>query len=135
MIDGAMNTITLELVGEHVMLTLSREVGQLIKVRRIAKPKAFAMSLLLLSDPHDEALNYEVDAGISLQIENVPYDRAWLMIDDRRGGTKLAACLEGDLIRDVGQSLLQISLAQINFSSALMKCRTFRVGHCYLEER
>jgi hypothetical protein len=129
-----MNTIELARVGDDVTITLRREVGQLTRARRMATPKALAMSLLLTSKAQEVAVNYKIDLGIGLQIINAPYDCAWLFMDDCRDGTKLVACLEGDVIRHIGQRLRQLSLAGKHSSSNPIKPRTFRVGNCYLEE-
>lgn len=134
MIDVGMNTIALSRVGGDVNITLCREVGQWTKAQRITASKAFIMGMLLSSEAQEEAVRFQVASGIILTIENIPYDRAWLTMNCCRGGRKLVACLEGDVIRNVGVSLQQMSSAGVSLSLALMKSRSFRVGHCYLEE-
>ncbi|WP_230769707.1 hypothetical protein [Sphingomonas sp. Leaf4] len=129
-----MDIIEMKLAGERIAITLYRAVGSWTKTRHISAGEAFALSLLLTSEAQEQALNFEVDAGVSLQIENRPYDRAWLGIDDRYGGRKLVACLEGDLIREVGRCLRSLHITANNPSSPQSMTRTFRVEHCYLDE-
>jgi len=129
-----MNLIEMKLAGDRIAITLSRDVGHWTRNRHISPRDAFALSLLLTSEAQDQALNFEVDAGISLQIENRPYDRAWLGIDDRYGGRKLIACLEGELIRKVGQCLRNLYIAANGVSSMKDTAHSFPITHCYLDE-
>lgn len=129
-----MDIIEMKLVGGRIAITLHRAVGSWTKTRHISAGDAFALSLLLTSEAQEQAMNFEVDAGVSLQIENRPYDRAWLGIDDRYGGRKLVACLEGDLIREVGQCLRSLFIDANGSSSGRGETRSFRVGHSYLDE-
>lgn len=126
-----MDRVTLELVGNEIAITLRREVGQVARVRRIGTNDAFAMSLLLAAEPADQALNFETNAGVRLQIENRPYDRAWLFLDDRQGGQTLVACLEGEVIRQVGKALHHLH----SISPSLADERNaFAISYCYLDE-
>lgn len=134
MTDEAMNTIELARVGDGVIITLRREVGQMTMTRRIATAKALAMSILLTSKAKKAAVNYEVEAGLNLQIENAPFECAWLSMDGRSGERRLVVGLEGDTIPHVGRFLHQLSLVGESLPSDLIEARTFRVGNCYLEE-
>jgi hypothetical protein len=131
-----MDIVEMKLVGERIAITLHRSIGSWTKTRHISAGDAFTLSLLLTSEAQEQeqAMNFEIDAGVSLQIENRPYDRAWLGIDDRYGGRKLVACLEGDLIREVGQCLRSLYIDANGSSSGRGATRSFRVGHCYLDE-
>ena len=129
-----MDWIKLELAGDQIAITMQREVGHLSKVRHIRAQEALTLSLLLTGPAPEMAVNIDVSNGMAFQIENRPHERAWLEIDGRYGGGKLVACLEGPVIRKIGQSLHRLYIAAGSSSPTQDAAQSFPISYCYLEE-
>lgn len=129
-----MDRIEIARSGNKVAVAICRSSGRFPRVRYIRPEDAFSMGLLLVSEPIEEAVNLDASAGVSIQIENRPYDRAWLSIDETDGGPKLVACLEGGVIRKVGRCLDRISRPLMSACRSRARANSFLVSYCYLEE-
>lgn len=128
-----MDRIDIARVGKKIAISLRREVGQLARVRYITPEDALGLGMLLTSESADQALNFNVSAGVSLQIETPPYDRVWLSFDGRDGGSRLVACVEGAVIRKVGRCLHRICRTVLNSRRSKPKTHSYPVSYCYLD--
>ena len=131
-----MDTIKLEAVGERVRVTCRREVGDIAKVRWLSGHEAVALGLLLASKTTAHyAINLDINAEVSVQIINAPYDEIWLTIRDLRGTRSLVVGIEGKTIREIGRRLLRLGNATLDsVAHRRFKPWVRPVWHSYFEE-
>ena len=131
------NQIELALVSNKIAITLWSEDGHCVRTRRISLKNAADLSLLLDGGAFPWALNFEVDAGVTLQIENLPYERAWICISEEppNTGRDLNASVEGVDLTGLGR-LLDVLLVAASRSSAMTNNVVYvrPVEHCYLDD-
>lgn len=132
MTGASMDRIELELIDGKIAITLRRMVGNLARVRHLTSREGIKLSRLLQRKRRPVTLNFEVGDAITLQIENRPHNRAWLGVEGHHGG-RLVACLEGDLIREIGQCLHDLSIAAPVSTCGRGKPSVFSIENCYLD--
>ena len=128
-----MDTVKIERESDRIVLSFRREVGDIRKVRYLRREEATTFGLLMAADPPEQAINLDVTSDLSVQITNAPYKMAFLSLADPRGGRTLIVCVEGKVIREIGERLLRFGQAS---SRSATRGRPFvrRVSHCYLED-
>lgn len=133
-----MNIIEMKIVGESIAITFQPEIEAWTATRHITAQDAYNLGLLLTGGTFPFALNFEVEAGVALQIENDPYDRAWLSILNRDGyeACDLVACIESDTIREIGSGLIHLHEIVDGTISRRSKRPTYHleVEHFYLDD-
>ncbi|MCR2834123.1 hypothetical protein [Parerythrobacter lacustris] len=130
-----MDTIRIELEGERIVLSFRREVGDIRKVRCLSREEATGLGLLLTADPPEcRAINLDVTSDVSVQIVNAPYEEAFLFLRDLRGGRTLIVCIEGRVLKQVGQRLLHLGQSTPRSPRASSGAFVRHVSHCYFED-
>ena len=126
--------IDVELVDGEVVITFQSEAKGVLATRKIGSNDAFILGLLMDSDRPEEALNFETKGGLSLQIENAPYNRASLGIASGEGAN-LMALIEGNNISYLGRVLWKMARAgsYIGDVSPDVSPFTCRVSDFYLD--
>lgn len=128
-------TIKLELVGNGIAISIRPEVYQWIRTRTISLQSASDLSLLLDGDAFHWALHLSVDPGVTLEIENLPYQRAWIGIaQDEPNGRTLLACIEHETIGEIAQSLNRLVLAAKNPPVGISATVTHAVEYCCFDD-
>ena len=128
--------IVLALVGNEVAITLRSECSDCVRTRLISLESAVAISLLLDGGAFHWALNFAVKPGVSLQIENLPYERASLTISEEchSNGHDLVACIQGEGIAEIGRLFNDLVVAARGRSrKAKATIHVRSVEHCYLD--
>lgn len=128
-----MDRIELELIDGEIAITIEGGGENMLRVRRITARDALVLGLLLTSETPELALNIAVRNGVTLQIENWPYTRAWLGIDDGEGG-RIVACLEDGMIRQIGQCLHGLYLTVNGSPMASGAVHILPISYCYLDD-
>ncbi len=131
------NQIEVSLDGDIIVVALRSYDCACIRTCRISLESAVELSLLLDGGTFPWALNHKVHPGLTLQIENLPYERAWLGICRSAPGfgSQLLARIEGDAIGEIGRSLNDLVVAAQGPSRKAKKAvHVHPVEHCYLDE-
>ena len=127
-------TVRIEQDGERIILTFRREVGHVGRVRVLSRQEALALGLLLTAPAAEVAINLDVTAELSVQIINAPYEEAWLVVRDPRGGHSLIVGMAGERVKGVGRQL-QFLGCKSRESRPLGGHEFVRsVSDCYLED-
>lgn len=134
-----MNIIEMKIVGENIAIAFQLEIKAWTATRHINADEAYDLGLLLTGGTFPFALNFEVENGLALQIENHPYDRAWLSMfrdDDVDERERVVVCVEGDTIRELGSNLIHLHDIVVGATSRRSKRPTYRllVEHFYLDD-
>ncbi len=108
----ARHRIELARVGDDVAITFLSTSDRSSHTARITTRDAFNLGLLMDSARPDYAVNLVTRNGVALQIENHPYDRAWLTME--MAGGNLIVCIEGDTINDIGRDFWKLARAENN---------------------
>lgn len=131
-----MSQIEMALVGNKIAITLRSEDDACAKTRQITLESAVDLSLLLDGGAFPWALNFETAPGVALQIENLPYERAWICIAEEapKIGAHLNACVEGQAVAEVGRLLSDLVIAANGNSIEAKQAVHIRtVECCYLD--
>lgn len=125
-----MDTIRIEAADDEIVLNFRREVGDIRKVRHLTKGKAIALGLLMTAEAAEEAVNFDANPDLSLQIINAPYEVAFLSLRDPRGSQILVVCIEDELIAEIGRRLLLLGQGATTAAPTFVR----PVSYCYLED-
>lgn len=128
-------SIKLELVDNSVAISIQPEDSHWIRTRLISVQSASDLSLLLDGGAFHWALHFSIDPGVTLQIENLPYQRAWIGIaQDGPNGRTLLACIEHETIGEIAQSLNRLVLAAKNPPLGISATVTHAVEYCCFDD-
>lgn len=121
--------LELELVGNDVVITFQSGTDGTRHTQRITAQDAFNIALVIGDERPEEAINFEISSGVAVQIENRPYELAWITMpmDD---GNNLLIQIERQVIDDLGCDLSMMARAgrdPINIASDRM-VRSHRVS-------
>jgi hypothetical protein len=129
--------IELSIAGDNIVVALRSYNCGCIRTCAISFESALELSLLLDGGTFPWALNHKVHPGLTLQIENLPHERAWLGICRSAPGfgPQLLACVEGDAIGEIGRSLNDLLVAAQGGSSKAKKAvHVHPVEYCYIDQ-
>lgn len=132
-----MNQIEMALIGNKIAITLWSEDDACSRTRHISLESAVDLSLLLDGGAFPWALNFETAPGVAIQIENLPYKRAWICIAEEfpKTGAGLNACVEGQAVAEVGRLLSDLVVAANGSLIEAKEAAHIRtVEYCYLDD-
>lgn len=121
----------LELVDHEICITMESDNGRISAVRRIRAQDAFLLGLMLTCETVDVALTIDVRNLVSLQIENRPYERAWVRIGDGVG-RRTVGCVEGAVVLELGRCLHRLHVNAKNFEQGHEAAYQFPMTHCFV---
>lgn len=124
-----MDTIRIETADEKIVLNFRREVGDIRKIRHLTKGEAIALGLLMTAQAAEQAVNFDANPELSLQVINAPYQEAFLSVLDPHCGRTLIICIQGGLVAEIGLHLLLLGRDGTEGVPAFVR----QVSYCYLE--
>ena len=97
-----MDIIRIETADEKIVFNFRREVGDIRKVRQLTKGEAIVLGLLMTAEAAEQAVNFDANPELSLQIINAPYEEAFLSVLDPCRSQTLVICIQGGLVAEIG---------------------------------
>ena len=97
-----MDIIRIETADEKIVFNFRREVGDIRKVRQLTKGEAIVLGLLMTAEAAEQAVKFDANPELSLQIINAPYEEAFLSVLDPCRSQTLVICIQGGLVAEIG---------------------------------
>lgn len=123
--------IRLEPVDHEICITMRSDDGQISTMRRIRAQDAFLLGLLLTCETVEVALTIDVINLVSLQIENRPYERAWIRIGDGDGG-RTVGCVEHAGVLELGRCLYRLYADARSSRKPIDAACEFPLTYCFV---